>query len=167
GGPQCGIIAGRSDIIRSLKAHPLCRAVRIDKLSLAALEATLRLYRAPHDPFRSIPVLRAIAQTPGELEARAGCLAAALIALGLKDVAVTNSTSYVGGGSLPQQTLESFAVSVALPGIGPDALAARLRACAVPVVGRIRDDRFLMDVRTLADEELPCVEGAFRTVLAP
>jgi L-seryl-tRNA(Ser) seleniumtransferase len=167
GGPQCGIIAGRSDIIRSLKAHPLCRAVRIDKLSLAALEATLRLYRAPHDPFRSIPVLRAIAQTPGELEARAGRLAAALIALGLKDVAVTNSTSYVGGGSLPQQTLESFAVSVALPGIGPDALAARLRACAVPVVGRIRDHRFLMDVRTLADDELPCVEGAFRTVLAP
>ena len=167
GGPQCGIIAGRSDIVRSLKAHPLCRAVRIDKLSLAALEATLRLYRAPHDPFRSIPVLRAIAQTSGELEARAGRLAAALTALGLKDVSALPSTSYVGGGSLPQQTLDSFAVTVALPGMAPDMVAARLRACAVPVIGRIREERFLMDVRTLIDDDLPHIESAFRAAAAP
>lgn len=167
GGPQCGIIAGRSDIVRSLKAHPLCRAVRIDKLSLAALEATLRLYRAPHDPFRSVPVLRAIAQTSGELEARAGRLTAALTALGLKDVSALPSTSYVGGGSLPQQTLDSFAVTVSLPGMAPDMLAARLRACTVPVIGRIRDERFLMDVRTLIEEDLPHIEAAFRAAAAP
>ncbi len=167
GGPQCGIIAGRSDIVRSLKSHPLCRAVRIDKLSLAALEATLRLYRAPHDPFRSIPVLRAIAQTTGELQARAGRLAAALAALGLGEVSVVPSTAYVGGGSLPQQTLDSFAVTAALPGTAPDTLAARLRACSVPVIGRIRDARFLMDVRTLIDEDIPHIEAAFRAAVAP
>jgi len=167
GGPQCGIIAGRSDIIRSLKAHPLCRAVRIDKLSLAALEATLRLYRAPHDPFRSIPVLRSITQTMGELQARAARLAAALRAFGVEDVSAAPSTAYVGGGSLPQQTLDSFAVTVALPGIAPDTLAARLRGGAVPVIGRIRDGRFLMDVRTLIDEDLHHIEAAFQAVKAP
>lgn len=167
GGPQCGIIAGRKDIVRSLKAHPLCRAVRIDKLSLAALEATLRLYRAPHDPFRSIPVLRAIAQTSGELETRAGRLAAALTALGIGEVSAETSTAYVGGGSLPQQMLDSFAVTVALPGMAPDRLAARLRACNVPVIGRIRDERFLMDVRTLIDEDIPLIEAAFRVTAAP
>ncbi|MEX1252185.1 MAG: L-seryl-tRNA(Sec) selenium transferase [Hyphomonas sp.] len=166
GGPQCGIIAGRSDIVRSLKSHPLCRAVRIDKLSLAALEATLRLYRAPNDPFRRIPVLRAIAQTTSDLQARAGRLAAALTAIGLEDVSVVPSTAYVGGGSLPQQTLGSFAVTAALPGTAPDTLAARLRGCSVPVIGRIRDERFFMDVRTLTEEDLPHVEAAFRAVAA-
>ncbi len=166
GGPQCGIIAGRGDIVRSLKSHPLCRAVRIDKLSLAALEATLRLYRAPNDPFRRIPVLRAIAQTTSDLQARAGRLAAALTAIGLEDVSVVPSTAYVGGGSLPQQTLESFAVTAALPGTAPDTLAARLRGCSVPVIGRIRDERFFMDVRTLTDEELPHIEAAFQAVAA-
>lgn len=167
GGPQCGIIAGRSDIIRSLKSHPLCRAVRIDKLSLAGLEATLRLYRAPNDPFRSIPVLRAIAQTQGELQARAERLAGALTRTGIETVLVSQSTAYVGGGSMPQQTLKSFAVSLAPPGMPPDALAARLRACSVPVIGRIREDRFWMDVRTLTDEDLVPVEAAFRAISRP
>lgn len=166
GGPQCGIIAGRADIVRSLKSHPLCRAVRIDKLSLAALEATLRLYRAPHDPFRRVPVLRAIAQTADELQARAQRLSGALTALGLQDVSAVPSTAYVGGGSLPQQTLDSCAVTVALPGMAPDILAARLRGCRIPVIGRIRDQRFLMDVRTLIDEDVPQIAAAFRTVTA-
>ncbi len=167
GGPQCGIIAGRSEIVRRLKSHPLCRAVRIDKLSLAALEATLRLYRPPNDPFRSIPVLRAIAQTTAELHDRAGRLADALTSLGYHDVSVAPSTAYVGGGSLPQQTLQSFAVTAAPAGLGPDALAAKLRACSVPVIGRIRDGRFWMDARTLLDEDLPHIETAFRAMSAP
>lgn len=167
GGPQCGIIAGRSDIVRRLKSHPLCRAVRIDKLSLAALEATLRLYRAPNDPFRSIPVLRAIAQTTRELQDRAVRLAALLKSLGQEDVSVVPSTAYVGGGALPQQTLDSFAVSAAPAGLAPDALSAKLRACSVPVIGRIREERFWMDVRTLLDEDLAHIETAFRAVSAP
>jgi L-seryl-tRNA(Ser) seleniumtransferase len=100
GGPQCGIIAGRVDIILSLKKHPLCRAVRIDKLSLAALEATLRLYRAPHDPFQCVPVLRTISQTVDEVQARARTLGAALAAAGFADVECIPSTAYVGGGAV-------------------------------------------------------------------
>lgn len=162
GGPQCGIIVGRADIILSLRKHPLCRALRVDKLSLAALEATLRLYRAPNDPFRKVPVLRAIAQPLEEIEARAGRLADALAAAGVADVVMAPSRAYVGGGSLPQQTLESYAVTVALPSLSPDALAAALRAARPPIIGMIREDRFVMDVRTLTDEDVPRIGDAFR-----
>ncbi len=165
GGPQCGILAGRADIIRSLQSHPLARAVRIDKLSLAALEATLRLYRPPHDPLKAVPVLRAIAQTEAELRSRAERLTGALSALGFNDAIAQPSEAYVGGGSLPQQALLSFAISVTAPPLSADALAAALRAASPSVIGRIQNDRFLLDVRTLSDDELPLVEAAFRAVL--
>lgn len=161
GGPQCGIIAGREDIILGLRKHPLCRALRIDKLSLAALEATLRLYRAPNNPFLKVPVLRAISQPLQEVEERANRLAATLAAAGIADVMTISSKSYVGGGSLPQQTLESCAVSVTVPSFSPDALAAGLRAVRPPVIGLIREDRFVMDARTLTDEDVPEVVEAF------
>ncbi|MEQ8300553.1 MAG: L-seryl-tRNA(Sec) selenium transferase [Hyphomonas sp.] len=166
GGPQAGIIAGRSDIVDRLKSHPLCRALRIDKLSLAALEATLRLYREPHDPFQSVPVLRAIAQTVGEVRARAERLASALIASGIDDVNVAKSVAYVGGGSVPQQDLESYSVSVSTPQKAVDALVAALRSAKSPIIGLIRDDRFVMDARTLTDEDLPVIMDAFRDILA-
>jgi L-seryl-tRNA(Ser) seleniumtransferase len=161
GGPQCGIIAGDSELIRQLKSHPLCRAVRIDKLSLAALEATLRLYRAPHDPFRSVPVLRAISESIDDVRARAERLAAALAASGVRDVKSVPSRAFVGGGSLPQQHLKSYAVSVVAPPLTPDALAAALRKARPPVIGMIREDRFVMDVRTLTDDDIIKVVDAF------
>jgi L-seryl-tRNA(Ser) seleniumtransferase len=166
GGPQSGIIAGRADIVASLKSHPLCRALRIDKLSLAALEATLRLYHEPHDPLQSVPVLRAIAQTIGDVRARADRLADALIASGIEDVTVAKSAAYVGGGSLPQQDLESYAVSVSTPHYTADALVAALRGAESPIIGLIRDDRFVMDARTLNDKDLPSIMDAFRGLLA-
>jgi L-seryl-tRNA(Ser) seleniumtransferase len=162
GGPQCGIIAGRAELIRRLKTHPLSRAVRIDKLSLAALEATLRLYRAPHDPFCSVPVLRAISQPIADVRARAEKLAAALIGSGFEDVSSLPSEAFVGGGSLPQQHLKSYAVSIGVSAYTPDALAAALRKARPPVIGMIRNDRFLMDVRTLTDGEVTGVVEAFR-----
>ncbi len=167
GGPQCGIIAGRAELIRGLKTHPLSRAVRIDKLSLAALEATLRLYRAPHDPFFSVPVLRAISQSIEDVRARAERLAAALIASGFEDVSSLPSEAFVGGGSLPQQHLKSHAVSIGVSSFTPDALAAALRRARTPVIGMIRDDRFLMDVRTLTDGEVTGVVDAFRGLRSP
>lgn len=166
GGPQAGIIAGRCDIVSRLKSHPLCRAVRIDKLSLAALEATLRLYREPHDPFQSVPVLRAIAQTVDEIRARAERLATALTASGIEDVVVAKSAAYVGGGSLPQQDLESYSVSVSTPHKTADSLVAALRGAERPIIGLIRDDRFVMDARTVTDEDLPAIMDTFRVVLA-
>lgn len=167
GGPQCGIIAGRADIIHSLRTHPLCRALRIDKLSLAALEATLRLYRPPHDPFRSVPVLRAIAEPAAAVEARSGRLAAGLAAAGLQDVKSVPSRAFVGGGSLPQQTLASHAVGVSVPGFTSGALAAALRAAHPPVIGTIREDRFVMDARTLTEDDVPEIVGAFSRLACP
>jgi L-seryl-tRNA(Ser) seleniumtransferase len=167
GGPQCGIIAGRAELIRGLKTHPLSRAVRIDKLSLAALEATLRLYRAPHDPFCSVPVLRAISQSIEDVRARAERLVAALIAAGFEDVSSLPSEAFVGGGSLPQQHLKSHAVSIGVSPFTPDALAAALRKARPPVIGMIRDDRFLMDVRTVTDSEVTGIVDAFRGLRYP
>jgi L-seryl-tRNA(Ser) seleniumtransferase len=161
GGPQCGIIAGRAELIHRLKTHPLSRAVRIDKLSLAALEATLRLYRAPHDPFQRVPVLRAISQSIDDVRARADRLAAVLIASGFDDAHVLPSEAFVGGGSLPQQHLQSYAVSVGVSPFTPDVLSAALRKARRPVIGLIRNDRFLMDVRTLTDDEVAGVVDAF------
>lgn len=167
GGPQCGIIAGRADLIRGLKTHPLSRAIRIDKLSLAALEATLRLYRAPHDPFYSVPVLRAISHSIEGVRARAERLAAALIAAEFEDVRSLPSEAFVGGGSLPQQHLKSHAVSIGIASFTPDALAAALRKARTPVIGVIRGDRFLMDVRTVTDGEVTGVVDAFRGLRSP
>lgn len=164
GGPQSGIIAGRADLVSRLKSHPLCRTVRLDKLSLAALEATLRLYREPNDPFQRIPVLGALAQSVDEVRSRAELLASRLVAAGVGDVIVVESTAYVGGGSLPHQGLDSMAVSVSVPPHTAQTLVAFLRAAETPILGLIRDDRFLMDARTLSDEEIPVIVETLRAV---
>ncbi|SFS97068.1 L-seryl-tRNA(Sec) selenium transferase [Sulfitobacter marinus] len=158
GGPQAGIIAGKADVIAKLRSHPLLRALRIDKLSLAALEATLRLYRAPHDPFDTIPVLKMLSEPLTDVQARADVLAGLLD--GLVATSVMPSDAFVGGGSLPQQGLQSFAVSIAHSDMTADALADALRHAPVPVIGRIHQDQILLDMRTVTDAELPLVVDA-------
>ncbi len=162
GGPQSGIIAGRKTVIDRLKTHPLLRAVRIDKLSLAALEATLRLYRPPHDPFEKIPVLRCLAQTMQTVQARAMALAREVCAQTAFDAQVVESVAYAGGGSLPQQDLESFAVVLTGAGLTPDALATALRQTDPPVIGRIADGRFLLDMRAVSDGDIPLIVSALK-----
>ncbi len=163
GGPQAGIIAGRKDLIDRLKGNPLARAVRIDKLSLAALEATLRLYLPPHDPMAAIPVLAAIAQAPTTVQARAVALAKAI---GGEHTEVISTTAQVGGGSLPQQGLASFAVAIASPTQSAETLATRLRSGLPAVVGRIKADRLLLDMRAVRDADLPDLVSAARRALA-
>jgi L-seryl-tRNA(Ser) seleniumtransferase len=167
GGPQAGIIAGRGDIIAELKAHPLMRAVRIDKLSLAALEATLRLYRAPFDPVRKVPVLAMLAQPAEQVKQRAQALCEALMRAGIDDVEVCSSTAYAGAGSLPDQDLESFAVSLALPEMRATHLAAALRAQKPAVMGRIVRDRVLLDLRTVRGNEADLIVAALCRIAAP
>lgn len=157
GGPQAGIIAGRRDIVAQLKAHPLMRAVRIDKLSLAALEATLRLYRPPYDPMKAIPVLRMLSEPIAKVEERARSLAKALLDLGLADVTVQASAAYVGGGTLPEQDLPSFAVSIHLPNLSARNLMAALRQGPTPVIGRIEQERVMLDLRTVHEDEIPAI----------
>jgi L-seryl-tRNA(Ser) seleniumtransferase len=166
GGPQAGIIAGRADTIAGLRKHPLLRALRIDKLSLAALEATLRLYLPPHDPLARVPVLRALSQPLAEVESRAQRLAVSLAAVKGVDFEVMASAAYVGGGSLPQQDLDSFSVVVACAALPAETLADRLRGGMVPIVGRIHQGKLWLDMRTVTDDELPDIVAALGAIAA-
>jgi L-seryl-tRNA(Ser) seleniumtransferase len=159
GGPQAGIIAGKRDIIARLKAHPLMRALRIDKLSLAALEATLRLYSAPYDPFKEIPVLAMLSEPVEDVRRRAEGMAAQLSAI---DTVVQESVAQVGAGSVPEQGIPSFAVSCSIGSLSPDGLMFRLRQNKTPVIGRIERDRVLLDMRTVMDREVPVIIAALR-----
>ena len=164
GGPQAGIIAGRADIIANLKSHPLMRAVRIDKLSLAALEATLRLYRAPFDPISDVPVLKMLSELVQTVQKRAEALANALLLLGIRSVAVKESAAYVGGGTMPEQDLQSFVVSICLPDLTAEVLTAALRCSETPIIGRIEREHVLLDMRTVRDSELPLIIEAFNKI---
>ncbi|MDF3413228.1 L-seryl-tRNA(Sec) selenium transferase [Sulfitobacter sp. M57] len=166
GGPQAGIIAGRSDIVAQLKGHPLMRALRVDKLSLAALEATLRLYRPPHDPLTSVPVLQMLSAPLDQIETRARALEQSLGSIDGARVAVHETAAYVGGGSLPDQALASFAVSLRLHGLSAEKLAAALRQHETPVIGRIEQDQVMLDMRTVWDGELATIAQTVQRIAA-
>jgi len=159
GGPQAGLVVGSADAVARARRHPLARALRLDKLSLAALEATLRLHRDPERARAEIPVLAMLAVDPATLEARAAALAAAV-----PGAEVVPATAKVGGGTLPLLELPGPAVALPAPD-GPDALAARLRAADPPLVGRIEGGRLLLDPRTLGDDELAATIAAARAAV--
>ncbi|HSP73417.1 MAG TPA: L-seryl-tRNA(Sec) selenium transferase [Gaiellaceae bacterium] len=142
GGPQAGIVVGRADLVEKLRRHPLQRALRADKLTLAALEGTLALYLDPERAAREVPVLRMLLEPADAVRARAERLAA------LVGGEVEETVGRVGGGALPLAELPSFACAV------EEELAAPLRSQEPPVVGVVRDGRLLLDCRTLADAEL-------------
>ncbi|MEP6977421.1 MAG: L-seryl-tRNA(Sec) selenium transferase [Thermoleophilia bacterium] len=148
GGPQAGIVVGRADLVEQLRRHPLQRALRADKLTLAALEGTLALYLDPERAAREVPVLRMLREPVETVRARAERLAAAI------GGEVEETTARVGGGALPLAELPSFAAAV------EEALAAPLREGDPPVVGIVRDGRLLLDCRTLRDDELDEVAAA-------
>ena len=167
GGPQGGIAAGTREAIERMRAHPLARAVRIDKLSLAALEATLRLHREPERAARDIPVLQMLGARPEELQARAERLRAAIAgpATGRATVTIVQTSGRAGGGSLPLLELEGPAVAVAPQAFGAEELHARLRGGDPPVVARIHEDLVLLDPRTLAEVEVDFVVRAVLVAL--
>jgi len=167
GGPQCGVIAGRAALVAKLKSHPIVRAMRIDKLSLAALEATLRLYQAPNDPLEKIPVLRTLAERMVTVKARAERLALSVATVPGLGVEIVESTAYAGGGALPQQDLQSFAVALNTPSLSAEAMASRARTGDPAVLGRIRDGKFCLDVRAVLDSEIPDIARAIQQALAP
>jgi L-seryl-tRNA(Ser) seleniumtransferase len=141
GGPQAGIVVGGADLVEGLRRHPLQRALRADKLTLAALEGTLGLYLDPGRALREVPVLRMLNEPVEAVRARAERLAQAL------GGEVEETVGRVGGGALPLTELPSFACAV------EEDLAARIREGEPPVVGVIRDGRLLLDCRTLTDAE--------------
>jgi L-seryl-tRNA(Ser) seleniumtransferase len=151
GGPQAGIVLGNAELVERLRRHPLQRAMRADKLTLAALEGTLALYLEPDRAMREVPVLRMSLEEAHSVRARAERLAE------LVDGEVEETVGRIGGGALPLAELPSFACAV------EEGLAAPLRAGEPPVVGVVRDGRLLLDCRTLTDAEAEEVAAAVKT----
>ena len=152
GGPQAGIIVGRAELVERLRRHPLQRALRADKLTLAALEATLALYLDPELAAREVPVLRMLAEPVETVRARAQRLA------DLVGGDVEPTVGRVGGGALPLTELPSFACAV------EEELASRLRETEPPVIGVVRDGRCLLDCRTITDLEVDQIAAAVATL---
>lgn len=149
GGPQAGIVVGRTELIERMRRNPLCRALRVDKATIAALEATLRLYRDPERAIREIPVLRAIAATPQEVEARVRALVERLRERGVT-VDEARGVSVVGGGTYPGAELPTWTLRVApVEGTSAEALARAMRMGDPAVVGRVEGDRLVLDLRTV------------------
>lgn len=150
GGPQSGIIVGSKKQIEAIRKNPLTRALRIDKLTLAALEATLRLYRDEAEAVAKIPTLRMMTMSRDETEVQAKALIKTLSPL-----PVTTQTlalaSRPGGGSLPLLELPSCCVGITLPGMGASALEKAMRKSHPPIIGRIENETYILDPRTLQE----------------
>jgi L-seryl-tRNA(Ser) seleniumtransferase len=165
GGPQAGIIAGRRELVARAARNPMKRAVRLDKVRLAALEATLKLYRDPDRLAETLPTLRCFVRPQSEIRAATGRLSAPLAAAtgaGF-EVTVADCASQIGSGALPLETLPSAALAirpVGGKGAGSrlEALAASFRSLPTPVIGRIRDGALLLDLRCLDDEQGFCAQ---------
>lgn len=151
GGPQAGIIVGRSEPVSRMKTNPLARALRLDKMTLAALEETLRLYLAPEGIPAAIPTLRMLALSAKDIGARARRVADLVSAGagGTLRVAVAESTSQVGGGSLPLTDLETSVVSLRSDRHSPNQIVKALRDCEIPVIARIVEEEVYIDLRTV------------------
>ena len=165
GGPQAGIIVGSKSVVDPMRRHPLARALRCDKLTLAALEATLIVYQRGA-AWEEIPVLRALARTEWELRATAEGLAESIGQCGIA-TEVRKTEARIGAGSAPGHNLASFAVAVAPEGMGPNQAADMLRHTKPPVIARVEDDRMLLDVRTLLPGEPEKVAGIVTETFSP
>ena len=169
GGPQAGIILGNNAHIDRIKANPLTRALRIDKMTLAALEATLRLYRDEHQAMHQIPTLRMLTLPLSVIRGRAAELKSRLDRLpgGQLTVELLEMSSKAGGGSLPLLNLPSHCLGVTVDNMSANAIERWMRNHTPPIIGRIENDRFIMDPRTLQEEELDIIEKAFADMLTP
>ncbi|MGC8666999.1 MAG: L-seryl-tRNA(Sec) selenium transferase [Chthonomonadales bacterium] len=165
GGPQAGIIVGKQRCVERIRRHPMARALRVDKLTLAALEATLRVYRDAETAAKEIPALRYLFRTRAQIGEMAGRLEALIReqAGSAAEVVTVEGVSQVGGGSLPGEELPTLCVAVRPLAITEEALAACLRNADPPVFGRLEHGILLLDPRTLEEEEIATVARAVGT----
>lgn len=155
GGPQGGIIVGKKKYIEKIQKNPLARALRVDKMTIAAFEATLMAYMDIESAKDTIPVLKMLFQSPDEIKQRAGKIAAALRkAVPGADIRVVQDRSKAGGGSLPEAEFQTFAVQIRPEGISVNEIESRLRQGAPPVISRISKDALLFDARTVMEQEI-------------
>ncbi|MHB1126792.1 MAG: L-seryl-tRNA(Sec) selenium transferase [Bacillota bacterium] len=168
GGPQAGIIVGRREYIERMKVNPLTRAIRIDKMTLAALEATLRDYLDPEKAIEKIPTLRILTMSREELRKRARSLRRSIVkAVGnLADVNLEDGTSQVGGGALPATELPTTLVVIRPSEMPVHQVVTNLRQGIPAVMARIHADRVILDPRTIMENEFPALANALKAVLA-
>jgi L-seryl-tRNA(Ser) seleniumtransferase len=162
GGPQAGLVLGESRAIAAIRANPLVRSYRVDKLTLAALEATLALYREPRRALNEIPVLAMLTMPRDSVRARAARLCDALASSGVA-VSVVDTDASVGGGAFPTARIPSAAVALAGP---VERIERELRAGAPPVISRVADDRVLLDPRTVSQADDPALGRAVTEAIA-
>jgi L-seryl-tRNA(Ser) seleniumtransferase len=162
GGPQAGVIAGKRSFIEKIKKNPLNRALRIDKLTLAALEGTLRAYRDETSALERIPTLRMLTCPLDEISRKAEDMKSMLEAAaeGSLRAELVDAPSRVGGGALPLLELPSKCVALRIPQMSAKALETRLRSSRPPIIVRIEEDRILMDMRTVLPDEMDCIREA-------
>jgi len=167
GGPQTGVIAGSKQMLDRIKQNPITRALRIDKLTLAALEATLRLYRDRTTVLDRIPTLRMLTMPSNIIATKAEKLLKLLQELHDErlEVHIFEAVSRAGGGSLPMLQLPSRCVGVKIAGVSANRIDTWLRAYHLPIIGRIEADFFMMDVRTVREKELVDISAAFGNLL--
>ena len=165
GGPQAGLISGRGDLVARVRANSLFRALRVDKLTYAALEATLLAYvKRDYD---SIPTLRMMRWTKEEIGQRAEALAVKIQLSQTKfkmKVELTDGESVIGGGAAPSSTLPTRLLALSCDGLSADELSARLRASDPPIIARVTDGRVLLDLRTVFEDQDPTVAGALERI---
>jgi len=162
GGPQCGIILGSKKCVDRMRQHPMYRALRCDKMTIAALEATLRVYFDPRLAEMEIPVLQMLSASESELHEKAKRLCGEIEKCGGR--AETEETkSVAGGGAVPGLELNSYAVAPQGK-LSASALESKLRKMEVPIIGRIEDDKFLLDVRTIFEDDFEYISGAIVSV---
>jgi L-seryl-tRNA(Ser) seleniumtransferase len=160
GGPQAGVIAGRKELIKRIRSNPLFRALRVDKLTYAALEATLLAYvRQDYD---AIPALRMIYATTEEIRSRTEAFVTRLGPIPGTHIEIVESRSVIGGGTAPTQTLPTYALTISSDRYSPEQLQHRLRNQSPPVIARIEDNRLVLDLRTVSVEEEKTLVGGIR-----
>jgi L-seryl-tRNA(Ser) seleniumtransferase len=170
GGPQAGIVVGDGELVAECRGNPMARALRVDRVTLAALQATLMLYHEPGRLAERLPTLRMIALPAGEIKKRAEAAAEVLSeeARGAATVTVEEDESRIGGGALPGSAIPTFAIVISPRGISADDFVLQLRKCDVPIVGRISEDRVLLDLRTVKPSEddllIKSINGIFACI---
>ena len=167
GGPQAGIIVGKRDVVARIKKNPLNRALRIDKFTLAALEATLMHYLTPDKAVLELRALKALTEPLSDVKKRARKLAAKLKKAGLPDLTfeVRETQAAAGGGSLPTQDIPSAAVSVKSSKMPPSRMEAKLRQASVPVIVRVDENEILLDLRTVSEDEFGFIGEGLRQIM--
>jgi len=169
GGPQAGIIIGRRSLLDQIKRNPLNRALRIDKLTLAALEATLRLYLNPKEAVNRLRILKALTEPLGDVTRRARKL------LGMVkrilpmsfSLALRPGVSMVGGGALPGESIPTMLLGIRIAGLSAARLEEGLRRLEIPIIARVANDELLLDLRTVAEDELKLIRDGLLSLPWP